>query len=519
MLNFTHLIHLDKEVNQYIDDLLSVKSNVVLNNSLSKVGGRHFVLPFDSSSRAFVSHDYSNVRILHHGIDTVRQLIEGVPDLSLIDKFEALIADHEFHMPILIDPALPGQWVLRRMGKSSGYRYSLQNAVFGVQIFFISRFQKYEKHLTDPDAGIDCHEPVYGSHLKIQTQSLFNNHHTDAQFESFYKTVCSYFFMTTGWRYKAVAVHLACDLQGWDPTIDMLDNVLVASNKQRIDNGIEKVDLDVHGVIHGRQFETVTLGNVRFTQFTVYDKLARADKDMGSRTYWETVYQNNRPDFDKTQTVRRVEIRYSHNVILQMSDYLVRSFFEKMPANFTPTESFELQANDEVGLRSYFQLKPYLNALWQHGLGKSFRYLYDYANDKKTLHPIWSILLQEVDWGGDRYVDLKRLYRKPVDTRDVEKKEKKNVQMALANMVSIVTRNMSDILDDLHNLIDPSETGLNSFVADFIDSLKDVANGAFFDTVRCVFSLGIDGSKYWHSRLSDYLKQSILRRVLCSESS
>ena len=520
-MNLAHLIHLDKEVNEFVDDLLRVKPNVTLDYSLSSPGGRHYVLPVGDHTRSLVSQDYSNVRILHKGLDTIRQLVEGVPNLDLVANFERLIAEHEFHLPIYQDQSglLPGQWVLRRLGKKSGYRYMLQNDIFGVQIFYISRFQKHEKHIVDNDAEIDCYEPLFGSHLKIQTQSMFNNHHTDEQFKVFYETVIGCFFMNSNWRYKAVAVHLACDLQGWQPTIDFLDNVLVASNKLRVDAGIQSVDLDSHAVIHGREFETVTLGNVRFCEFTVYDKLARANKIMGARTYWESIYQNNCPDYDKEQTVRRVEVRYSHNVILQMSDFLVKSFLEEMPADFTPSEEFVLRANDEVGLRSYFQLKPYLNALWQHGLGKSFRYCYDYANDKKTLHPIWSILLNEVDWGGDRYIDLKRLYKKPVDTRDVEQKERKNVQMALSHMVSIVTRNMSDILHDLHNLIDKSETGLTSFVEDFIDSLREVAGGAFFNTVQSVFSSGFNGCQHWRERLVEYLEQSILRRVLCTGTS
>jgi hypothetical protein len=323
-----------------------------------------------------------------------------------------------------------------------------------------------------------------GSHLKIQTQSIFNDHHTDEQFKQFYGSAANHFLMgVEKWRYKVVSVHMACDVQGWVPTLDMLSDFVTASNKRDINLGVETID--THGVVHGKQFETVTLGNVRFSEFTIYDKLLKADK-VGARTYWETIYRNNCPDYDNQQQVRRVEVRFSHNVILQISDFLVKQFFDTLPADFSPSEAFVMQANDETGLRSYFQL--------------------------------WTILLNEVDWGGDRYVDLKRLYKKLISERDPEQTEKTNVKMALANIVSVAARHFLDILQDPYNLIDNTDLGLTAFVEDFIDSLQHIARGGFMIAVEKVFSYGFRGYNYWRDRLIDYLQEAFRRRLLCRGS-
>jgi len=460
-----HLVRLDKEIHQYLNDLYRATPNlssVVFDEKLSVPKGRHFVIPFTSDMRDYASLDYSKVRILHRGIDTFRQLFVGKADLSLLDRFAQLIDGDETHMPLFKhDGFLNGiEWVLRRVTKKSGFYYEFVNNQTGMQIFFLGRFSSYRQLVSDDAAGLDAYyEPVQGTHLKIQMQSGVLNHRTDEEIKFILENVAN-FFLLPGWQYHKGEPHLCVDIQGWSPTIELLDNMLRRSPHEDIHLDA-KIDFDAKGVIHGRGFQTITLGEMRGVQLCIYRK-DLLTKKKGVFNYWSDIWAKN-PDYDVDAPVYRVELRFNSNIVMQMTDNLITALLEEEPwlesldsPDLETMQGMELKFKGEVGLSSFFQIKNYLGSLWRYGLTKVFRYLYDYANDKKTLHPIWTILLEEVNWEG-RYIDLKRSYKKPVGDRDIEQTEKKNVQFALAHMIALEARNFLDICHSHTSIVEELE--------------------------------------------------------------
>jgi len=514
MFTLKHMVRLPKDINSYLDDLYRQTPNlptVVFDDKLSVKNARHFVRPFSEGMTEMASFDYSGVRILHRAIDTFRQLFVGKADLSLLDRFAQLIDADETRMPLFKhDRFLDGsEWVLRRVTKKSGFHYEFVNNQTGMQIFFLGRFSSYQQLVPNDDAaGLDAYyEPVQGTHLKVQMQSGVLNHRTDEEIKYVLENVAN-FFLLPGWQYHKGEPHLCVDLQGWSPTIELLDNMFRRSPFEDIHLDA-KIDFDAKGVIHGRGFQTITLGEMRGVQLCIYRK-DLLTKKKGVFNYWSDIWSANCPDYDPEAPVYRVELRFNSNIVMQMTNSLVAAVLDAEPwkelsdPNLDTMQNMELKFQHEVGLSSFFQIKNYLGSLWRYGLTKIFRYHYDYANDKRTLHPIWSILLQEVNWEG-RYIDLKRSYKKPVGERDVEQTEKKNVQFALAHLIALEARNFLDMCSTHSSILED----LEDVVVEFLQKLQNVPS--FYTALRCLFQNR--SGKYWWENLIEHVKESFRRRI------
>ena len=92
----------------------------------------------------------SGVHVLHQGVDTIRQLYQGVPD-----EHAALAVQTAYEAGFKEVVELAGaQWLVGHGGRS-GYRFRLQNSEWGVIVFFGSKYRGMEI------GRASCRERVY----------------------------------------------------------------------------------------------------------------------------------------------------------------------------------------------------------------------------------------------------------------------------------------------------------------------------------------------------------------------
>ncbi|MBN3564955.1 hypothetical protein JYB63_22550, partial [Amphritea spongicola] len=157
--------------------------------------------------------DMTSMNILYSSVDTVRQLYK-------LRLKEALIEDMQQALE-----GIPGgkvvytfagyQWMLRR-GGASGYQFSLQNAELGLVLLLKSRYAKLE---------------ASGTHLKIEVspKMIFDNTAEDLQI-----VLNSYADMVSVdslYSPAGVAIHLACDYQGWEPPKHFVEKITCRSRR------------------------------------------------------------------------------------------------------------------------------------------------------------------------------------------------------------------------------------------------------------------------------------------------
>lgn len=225
----------------------------------------------DRSGRLFLSEagqvDLSAVQVLHSGVDTVRQLYEGIPVSEWWDAIEAAY-NSGFNQVIEFDHE---EWVIGSGGKS-GYRFRLQNNEIGLIILYGSRYAEKDKH---------------GAHLKIECSPHWlkdtDLHTAQLWLDGIARKLLNK-SMSTG-----VAVHIAMDVQGWEPA-DNFESLLSTRSKRRIvHSGCDSIQL--YGLDTVQRYGTKTsylFGSASSCQFALY----RKDLEALSRDkldYWRTV--------------------------------------------------------------------------------------------------------------------------------------------------------------------------------------------------------------------------------------
>jgi len=151
--------------------------------------------------------DLSGINIVGASVDTVRQLFYGVPRQSMIDRLERY-AEKKEQIVTLTDNPLSMKWHFTRMGKIARYRYKLQNNDEGIVILFGSFFSKLESE---------------GQHLKIELSPHFIS---QMSVKKIWQRLHGELGISRWFLHnpvpKGVAVHLACDYQGYDLPADFI---------------------------------------------------------------------------------------------------------------------------------------------------------------------------------------------------------------------------------------------------------------------------------------------------------
>jgi hypothetical protein len=532
-MSHDHLISLPVPVDQYIHNFYAEhpKGKLNFDASHSVEGARYFLVPLSDTVTQLQTLDYSGVHILHNAVDTCRQLFRGGLHLDRFNQLNHLIDTEITGDPLFSDENfLDGlEFVLQRVGRGSGFRVMLTNNPMGMQILIGSRFMPYRKRSEESaEFGQELYDPVAGTHLKIQIQPRILNHYTDAQIQVLFENIANYFLISTiehydstdnsahdlVWKYLKCEIHLCVDLQGWTPKIDILQSILCRTSELRLDDNPEKLDFKHHAVVFGKSFETLTLGDRATHQLSIYRKDLRVIKE-GVLDYWQNLWKSKCPAYNPDLPVWRVELRFHSSVVSLLAPAMIEA---RIAENFlTPDtqqydaqtmENLEVRFPQDFGLHSFFQVKNYLPSFWRYGLAKLYRLVYDYPNGVTDYHPIWSILIREVEWKG-QYVDFKR-FKKTIDQRDPEKTEARNVQFALGNMIAIHARNLLDSCSTTQSIIED----LDYVVTDFLKSLQNVTS--FYNALSSLYQRR--SRKYWWENLIEHVTKLFKKRVLLSNA-
>ncbi|WP_286640096.1 hypothetical protein [Thiopseudomonas alkaliphila] len=353
----------------------------------------------DKTGRIFINpknlglSDLSGVRLLRCAVDTVRQLYRGKIRQGVLELFEqsgmVKLGGHDFHAG--------------RIGRDSGYQFRLQNADMGV-ILLIKNFNVKE---TD-----------HGPHLKIEVSPHTIENHTPKNLQVMLDDLAE--LVLEDQQYNQCAVHIALDVQGWQPPADTVARMECRSKRVRDISGIESLEHAATASIYGKG-ETYMFGSAGGVQLAIYNKTLQArstDKLDFWRSLWSQAYSDfDTPMFNPDETVWRIELRYHHSVIQQFAEGSVN------------TETGEC-----IYTRSFAEFAPHLEGLWRYGFN-SFKLL----EQKGVYDPAWTLFAQDaqVQTGVESLLDdteYKRYYKTASGFSG------KNVELFMGNFVSLLAR-------------------------------------------------------------------------------
>jgi len=345
----------------------------------------------------FLAHDGSIVdssdwRVIHKGIDTVRQLYAGLIDPFVYSEIERVYNDG-FGLCVNVGGF---DWIVSTGGRS-GYRYTLKNQNIGLVILIGSTFI----------------EPKYnGHHLKIQASPVFLMSRSVDDIQTDLDHFASFFIDQL--KHTGVAVHICVDVQGWIPPNDLDCRLTTKARRVFKYSTVESMDFDVSdfSVVYGKG-NSFTFGSASTLQFGLYNKL-KAVKEKGELPLWLPVWSQCE-DFDEQEDIFRFEFRFHQSVIEQF-------------ANGSGFEPFSLS-----------DLEPHLNGLWQYGLN-NFR-----LDDTKTyINPFWQWLRDDVKIVHSQMLDIdyKRLYQSPSDDGVPSDR---SISICFGQLCSIYGRNGYDL--------------------------------------------------------------------------
>jgi len=371
---------------------MSVKDQIRVNENFEETAsGRLF---FDTKSARIT--DLSRVRLLRCGVDTVRQLYRGLIRPEVMALFEVPGAMVEFAGHV---------WHSGRVGRDSGYQYKLQNADLGF-VLLIKNFNAKLENI--------------GPHLKIEVSP----HAIDAlsperlqERMDFYASA-----VMTHVERNQCAVHLALDLQGWEPPADLVARLHCRARTHRDISGIKEIQWATKSSVYGRG-ETSMFGSAGGVQLCIYNKTEQA-RATDKLDFWESIWRlrdsfdESDPDnYNPAQDVWRVELRYHHSVVQQFA-----------------SGSIDVKTGEPIGTDSFAAFSAHLDGLWRYGLGQ-FKLLHRPGQ----YEPIWTLIRDDVrvDVPVDSLVEETEYKRYYKTSRGFSGK---NVELFLGNFVSLLAR-------------------------------------------------------------------------------
>ena len=340
--------------------------------------------------------DLSGVRLLRCGVDTVRQLYNGMirPEvLALFEQKDDLVEFAGY------------QWVKGRIGRDSGYQYRLQNADMGFILLIKNHNVKAES---------------IGPHLKIE----ISPHALDGADPHILQGVMDDLAagVLAACETNQCAVHIALDVQGWTPPADLMDRMHCRSRRVRQLSGIDRIEFDGEAAVYGRG-QSFLFGSASGMQLAIYNKTLQA-RATDKLDYWQAVWAtlngdpfgDDEPAYNPLETVWRIEFRFHHSVIQQFS------------------EGSTLASGDVIGCSTYDGLCPHLQGLWQYACD-SFRVL----SRKGVFDAFWSLITLDarVQVEADPLIERTE-YRRYYKT--AQGFSGRNCEMFLGQFVSLIAR-------------------------------------------------------------------------------
>lgn len=353
--------------------------------------GRFF---FDSHLAKFT--DLSGVRLLRCGVDTVRQLYEGLlrPELlALFGEKPGMVdfAGYRFHAS--------------RVGRDSGYQFKLQNADLG----FILLLKNFNRKLD-----------AIGPHLKIEVSPHAIDAHEPERLQQLMDRLAG--DAMTHVSPKQCAVHMAVDFQGWNPSEEFVASMHCKATSIRSFDGISRFEWADKSAAYGRG-QSYLFGSAGACQLGVYNKTLQA-KAIDKLDWWEGVWRRNDsfdegdPDnYNPEQPVWRVEFRFHHSIVDQFA------------AGSCSTNSGQF-----IETRTFAEFAPHLDGLWRYGFSR-FRLM----ARPGWLDPIWTLLRDDVtvETGVSSLIDETYYKRRYKTARGFSGK---NIDLMIGNAITLAAR-------------------------------------------------------------------------------
>ncbi|MDI3323095.1 hypothetical protein QKW35_01790 [Pontibacterium granulatum] len=362
----------------------------------------------NEKGRLFCSTDFqqdlSKVKLLLSSVDTVRQLYRGTLDQ---DRFEELDQEYEEARNETRIVHLHGFDFVVRPGGASGYKIRLQNNEVGIICFVKTHFAE------------SCRT---GTHLKIECSPKLLLTSTPEEVQSYMDGIAAE-LLQEDFIYGGVALHLALDVQGYEPVKNFSDRIVCRSNRLFARDGIDRAEMTLGEVsVQYGKGQSFTFGSVNALQFAHYNKskeIISSDKRDFMHAAWSGEMSRNwTPDqygFDPDYgDVWRLEFRFSHQVLNQFDEG-----FQTLPNNSVK----------DIRMKSYAQAFEHLGALWEYAM-EQFQ-----LPEGKFYNPHWSLFMLDADFNRHHQdVIYKRVRKEPgIDNA-------RNVALALGNILSIHAR-------------------------------------------------------------------------------
>ncbi|MDH1008309.1 hypothetical protein N5J43_09915 [Pseudomonas nicosulfuronedens] len=340
--------------------------------------------------------DLSGVRLLRCGVDTVRQLYNGLirPEvMAVFDQADDIVEFAGY------------QWAKGRIGRDSGYQFRLQNAEMG----FILLIKNHNVRLEN-----------IGAHLKIEVSP----HALDGADPSVLQGVLDDLAAAVlhASEPNQCAVHIALDVQGWTPPADLVDRMHCRSRRVRQISGIDRIEFDSNASVYGRG-QTYMFGSASGLQLSIYNKTLQA-RATDKLDYWESVWASlngdpfgdSEPAYNPLETVWRIEFRFHHSIVQQFS------------------EGSTLSSGEVIGCVTYSGLCPHLQGLWQYAC-ENFRVM----SREGVFDPFWTLISQDarVQVEADPLIERAE-YRRYYKT--AKGFSGRNCEMFLGQFVSLIAR-------------------------------------------------------------------------------
>jgi len=337
--------------------------------------------------------DLSDLRLLHAGVDTFKQLFRGFLNPG---SYELVSAHHDSGLQY---PIVFGDYAFKvtRAGAKSGFQWILRNLDIGVVVMLKSFY-------AEADAE--------GTHLKIEYSPHLIERSDPTDIDNHSLAIASMFL--TEFRFSDIAAHIAVDLKGWVIPDNFESHLITKARRHYGFSGINELNFDINAVaVKYGEKESFTFGRSGSLQFCVYDNT----KEMQQRdkaAFWQSIWRRTpgvedpfEPEYQDGDTVTRLELRFHHSVIQQFC-----------------------KGTNGMAATNFSQLVLHLTGLFQYGLD-NFRL----HHSRNYIDPVWQWMLEDVPvYGPARPL----IYRR--DYKSESASSRRNVAFWLGNAMRLFAR-------------------------------------------------------------------------------
>nr|CDQ34849.1 hypothetical protein BN993_04316 [Virgibacillus halodenitrificans] len=362
----------------------------------------------DDKGRLFLSpqgqRQLGGVRFLHTGVDTVRQLYSGQLRMPHLDT----LIEHYQEGRGTTMRLFGHTWAIGAGASGSGFRYRLQNNDLGVIVFFYARHVKVEN---------------IGTHVKVELSPHFIHERTPDDCQAFMDTIATHLLEHV--EPIGCAVHLALDVQGWEPPSDFMDRFVTRSKRVVRKNAISDFEITSGEVATQYAYgQSYLFGSAGALQCAIYNKTREALAHDRIH-FWESIWSTTGGDepftsaYDPEAPVWRIEFRFHQSVL--------REYAQGTPVNVDTGECLDM----DHGFKRFTDTVPHLSGIWRTAL-QSYRL--DLTRGK-LIDAVWQLFQEDARFYAHTPDFFYKRARKTPGLGN-----EKNVALVVGNLISLYAR-------------------------------------------------------------------------------